>query len=293
MARTSRTRPADVDLTVTGILPLIRSTYPALTRTERLIADSVLEAQDRLMWLSITEFADLAQVSEATIVRFCRKLGLAGFQELKLRIAQQVAGDRPEEPDNDESVWQKVQRKQVGRHQQGVTDTGALLSEAALQEAAHLLVEARRIFCFGTGASHFTAMDAAYQLVRIGLPAEMFGDTHVQAMAAATLTAGDVVVGISASGSTKDTLQAITIAKENGAHVIAITNYRRSPLADLADVVLLAAAETGPLEGGSLVGKVAQLIVLDVLVATLAVMLQARARQALTRTAQAVLDKLL
>jgi DNA-binding MurR/RpiR family transcriptional regulator len=74
---------------------------------------------------------------------------------------------------------------------------------------------------------------------------------------------------------------------------VALTNYRRWPLEALDDVILLAASETGPLEGGSLVGKAAQLMVLDLLVATLVVTMQCQAEQALTRTAQAVLDKLL
>jgi DNA-binding MurR/RpiR family transcriptional regulator len=276
-----------------GVLLTLRSSYPHLTRTERQLAAVVESEADRVVWLSITEFADRAHVSEASIVRFCRKLGLAGFQELKLRLAQEVTGERAPESVAEESPAVRASRRVVERHRQAVGDTGALLSAAALGEAARLLMDARRIFCFGTGASQFTAMDAAYQLVRIGLPAEMFGDTHVQTMAAATLGDGDVVIGISASGSTKDTLQAVRTARDSRARVIALTNYRRSPLAEMADVLLLGAAETGPLEGGSLVGKVAQLVVLDLLVATLVLSMHARAQQAITRTAQAVLDKLL
>jgi DNA-binding MurR/RpiR family transcriptional regulator len=278
------------------LLLIIQSSYPALTRTERRIADRVLADKERLIWLSITEFGDQLGVSDASIVRFCRKIGLAGFQELKLRLAQQsvspLRSDNGPDPD-DEDLVAKVQRKTVERHQRAVSDTAAMVDPKALEKAADLLVDAHRIYCFGTGASQFTAMDAAYQLLRLGLPAEVFGDTHVQAMTASTAGTGDVVVGVSVSGSTKDTLGAVSIARGNGAKVVAVTNYRRSPLAQLADVLLLTASETGPLEGGALTAKVAQLVVLDLLVATLAATMKTRAQQALTRTAQAVLDKLL
>ena len=234
------------------LLLTIQGHYPSLTRTEQRIADTLLADRDRIMWVSISEFGELAQVSDASIVRFCRKIGLKGFQELKLRLAQQSVTAPSVDTEATGPLLSRVRSKVGTRHERAVRDSVALVGERELGQAAEWLMKARRIHCFGTGASQLTAMDASYQLLRIGLPAQAFGDSHVQAMTAATLGDLDVVLGVSVSGSTKDTLSTLTIAHQNGARIIALTNYRRSPLDQLADVVLLAAAEAGPLEGGQL-----------------------------------------
>lgn len=290
--------PEERPRTAPTLLLTVRSLYPSLTRTERRIADRLLDPEGAapIVWWSVTECAEQLQVSEATIVRFCQKLGLKGYQELKLTLAQimgpadasaPVAVDGGEVP-----APQRWYLATAERHQRSVTATAQVLSYEAVEAAARALTSAHHIHCYGIGASGFTAMDAAYQCMRVGLFAQAYTDGHLQAQAAANLTRDDVVLGLSVSGSTKDILDSLHIAREAGARVIALTNYRRSPIVQLADVVLLTSCEYGPLEGGSLSAKSGQLLVLDVLITAVMAQLKDAAYQSRQRTARAVLDKL-
>ena len=287
--------PAEDTKALSPLLLGIRSSYPSLTRTERRIADVVLDPErpQALVRWSVSECAAEIGVSEASIVRFCQKVGLRGYQELKLTLAQMMgSGAEPPSDGVELPVPQRWYQSTAARHQRSLAATLGVLDHDALEAAAQLLVASRLIHCYGIGASGYTAMDAAYQFIRVGLSAQALTDAHVQAMAAANVTAADVVLGISVSGSTKDILTSLAIAKDAGARIIALTNHRRSPITHLADVLLLTSCETGPLEGGSLSTKSGQLLVLDMLLTAVMVQLKDAAYESLQRTARAVLDKL-
>lgn len=161
-----------------------------------------------------------------------------------------------------------------------------------LEKAVDAIINARKIQFYGVGASGYTALDAKYKFMRLGLNVDANLDAHIQAISAVSLTDKDVAVGISFSGSTKDTVETCRLAKEAGAKVIAITNYARSPITSVADIVLLTSAKETPLRSGALTSKIAQLHILDLLYTAVAVKLKDRAVQELNKTAKAVLKKL-
>lgn len=270
----------------------IRSRYPSFTKKERAIADYLNEHEESVIYLNVTQCADAAGVSEASVVRFCQKLGLRGYQELKLMLAQQPKSMEAKANTEEMPSLQRSFAAKTMAYQQLVSNTLGLSSEEHLVEAARTLAQARLIHCYGMGASGYTALDAAYQLSRLGLHAAAFIDPHIQASVAANLSQQDVVLGISVSGSTKDLISSLSVAREYNANIIVITNYQRSPAARLADIVLTAALEVGPLDGGSISSKVAQLVLLDLLVVSIIDRLGLQAQDSLRRTANAVLDKL-
>ena len=272
----------------------LRHLYPSLTSAEKKFIDCVLEAPDESIYLSITEMAERSGISEATIVRLCRKAGLRGYQEFKLRLARdQVI---PEENlhtalSGNEDLNTLVQRI-AQDNAQAISNTTRLVHLPDLARARDSLLSANRIDLIGVGASSFTAMDALYKFRRLGLPVSMAGDNHMQMMSAAMLAPGDAALGISFTGSTRDTVHAMAEAKKAGAVTICLTNYKKSPITQLSDIVLLTAARETPLRSGALTSKIAQLHVLDLLYTYTAMSIRERALQNIQKTAAAVLEQL-
>lgn len=275
-------------------LLMITSIYQSLSNAEQKVADAVLANAESTVYSSITDLAEISEVGETTVIRFCRKLGYHGFQEFKLAIAQdlvsptqQVYG-KIEETDETEVMASKI----MAHNLQTLQDTTTLLNRSDLDRATSALLVGKRLFFFGVGSSGHTASDAQYRFMRLGFDAHCAFDSHIIAMNCALVTSDDVVVGISASGSTKDLVDAIRIAKDNGAFIIALTNHARSPITALANAVLLGASKQSPLQGGAFSSKLAQIHVLDILSTIVSVKRKDTTFSALESTAKAVLEKL-
>ena len=137
-------------------------------------------------------------------------------------------------------------------------DTGALISKDALVQSAELLEKAHQIY--GVAASAIIGEYLTYRLLRMGISAQQFSDMHRAVMNATCLKLG--VIAVSSSGSTKDLLHAVQLGKEHGASIIVLSNTSRSPLATLADQLLVAA---GPLTAGSFHSKISAMLVIELL----------------------------
>ncbi len=273
-----------------NIASLIRSFHPSLTKSEQKVADTVLKDLESVLYYSVTDLADHAEVGETTALRFCRKIGFKGYQEFKLAIAKTVSShhyhaDKDTKPQGmSESIAQYTK--------EAIDETFQMINKKVLEKCLHEINKAKRLYFFGVGTSGLTALDAKSRLIRMGVQSDALIDPHMQAMVAATLGKEDVVIGISVSGSTKDTLDSLAIAKKNKATIIAITYYARSPITNLADYVLLSGGKESPLEGGSLSAKICQLYVIDLLCTGLALKNKGKALKMKELTAQSVVDKI-
>ncbi len=276
-----------------GCLIRIKSAMESLKPSERAVADFVLDNSEQVMHMSISEASQNIGVGESTIIRFCRVLGYKGYQDFKLRLAQDLV-----EPvhyihenvgfgDNSKDLAQKVFQTNL----KAVEDTMRVLDPDMVEVAAKSLTGARRIDIYGVGYSSFTANDAKLKLARLGLIVDAYGDAHLQAMAAVMLTKSDVAIGISHSGSTKDVVDSLTAARKAGAVTIAITNFSPSPITRAADVVLLTAAPESAFGGEILASRIAQLCVVDVLSVTVAITLGEKCLTLIEKTSEAVKKK--
>lgn len=251
-------------------LAKIRSCYNQLTRTEKKVADYVLEHARDVLFMSITELSDACGAGETSIFRFCRTVGLGGYQEFKMQLSLSMQVEEGESavlsgnitPEDDlNTLVQKV----LQVNQKALTETAALLDVEELDRAVDLMVAARRITFFGVGASLTSAMKAANKFLRIEPRVECVNDAHMQAMVASTLESQDVAVVFSYSGSTKDTNAVAQLAHQAGAKVIAITRFQKSPLTEFTDLTLLCGARESPLQGGSASADIAQSFLVDLL----------------------------
>ncbi len=130
-------------------------------------------------------------------------------------------------------------------------------------QSAELLEKIHQV-C-GVAANAIIGEYLAYRLLRMGISAQQFRDMHRAVMNATSLKLGDVVIAVSSSGSTKDLLHAVQLGKEHGASIIVLSNTRRSPLATLADQLLVAAKPAGPLTAGSFHSKISAMLVIELL----------------------------
>ena len=276
-----------------GCLIRIKSAIESFKPSERAVADFVLQNPERVMHMSISEASQNIGVGESTIIRFCRVLGYKGYQDFKLRLAQDLVEPVHHIHENVSfgDSAKDLANKVFQTNRQAVDDTMRSLDPEMVDVAAKLLAGARRVDIYGVGYSSFTAQDAKLKLARMDLMVDSFGDAHLQAMAAALLRKGDVAIGISHSGSTTDVADALASAQRNGATTIAVTNYSPSPITKFADIVLLTAAPESAFGGEVLTSRIAQLCVIDVLSVSVAITLGEKCLEFIEKTSEAVKKK--
>ena len=216
----------------TGCLIRIRSAYPSMAKVHRRIADRILSIPRGIVTMPVTELAELAGASEASVVLFCKKLGYRGFQHLKFVLSEEVfaasSSDIHEEIDRRDEV-PVIIKKVFNTSIQALRDTMRILDQSALQTAAEAILAANRVLIVGVGISGMIAEDFWMKLFRINRNVAFYNDHTWMRMAAAIAGPGDLVFAISHSGSTKPVIDALTVAKGRGARTIGLTNYMNSP----------------------------------------------------------------
>jgi DNA-binding MurR/RpiR family transcriptional regulator len=276
--------------TRTTVLARLATLARELRETERKIADYVLAHPAEIVHLSITELADVTETSEASVIRFARRLGFPGYAALKINLALEL--ERQGSPLASDlgsgTDVGTIKRRILQANVDSLNDAAQLLDDEAIARAVEAMTRARRIEVFGVGSSGALAQEAYATFVQHGLAIHAVVDPHLQVISAVHLGPGDVAFGISASGSTRDTVEALECAHEVGATCICLTRYARSPITRIADITLIAPARAATVGGHQLVGRVAQLAVIDVLAAAIALDHQRNGLQPLDRSRRAV-----
>lgn len=252
-----------------NVFTKINREYYQLTGAEKKIADYILSQRQDCQYMSISELAEVAEVAEATVSRFCRRLGYRGYSAFKLAVAGASAGQRPVNPLYGEILAEdnvgEMCRKICAADVDAITQTLAMIDPAAITAAADLLLGADQVLCMGLGGSMILATEAAH-LFSTALPNfYAVEDSHHQAIRAAMLTSRDAVLYFSYSGSTRDMVELLKLARERGAGTVLITRFPKSLGAALADIVLECGAKEGPLQMGSIAARMGPLYLTDVL----------------------------
>ncbi|MBR3966320.1 MAG: MurR/RpiR family transcriptional regulator [Clostridia bacterium] len=243
----------------------IKMLYDEMGKAERQIADWIFENPGKIISLSIVELAELCRCSEATIVRFSKRLGLSGYQELKISLASEGGSSYISSSITADDPPFTMYEKICNDIYLSFEKTKKSLKTEALELACKKITEAKRIVIFGLGNSASIAIDASHKFLRAGLNSVAYSDNHMQVIAASHLGEGDVVIGISHSGSSKDIVEALKIAKEHGATTIAITNSGKSPLLKQSDIVLATSSNETEYNILALSSRIAQLAIIDTL----------------------------
>lgn len=223
--------------------------------------------------LSITDLADRAGTSAASVTRFCRMIGYRGYSQLRVGIAEDVGRGganaawiadigRSFGPDDPPEV---IRNALLNTHVSSLQATVDLLDMRAAMRVASAIVSARHLDVYGVGGSALTALETEARLYRIGINVHTWAEVHNGLTSAAILDHRCVAIGISNTGRTDETIHMLSVAKASGAHTVAITANPDSPLARLADDVLIAASPDGYLQPADLSARHCQLFVVDLL----------------------------
>ena len=241
-------------------------------KTERKIAAYLLENFDKSLHSTLLELADGIGVSDASIVRFCKSIGYTGFQEYKINAAMQcVPEPRLYNPslsvdDSPAELCNKI----FAIESSALEQTKQELDIKVMNEVADLLINAKRINLVGTGGSAISARDFQHKLLKIGVRAELQEDKDLQLMSASLLTENDVLFAISHSGSNLHVAETIDLAKKQNAKVVTLTMKSKNVVVEKADYPLYVVSEKTIFESESFSARLAQLAMLDCLVALMA-----------------------
>ncbi len=253
-----------------GIFEKLSHEYYNLTAAEKKVADYILAHQQQTQFLSISQLAEAGNVAEATVSRFCRRLGYSGYNAFKLAVANSAAQQGPWSNPlsgqvRDEDSLEDVCGKLYSANVEAMTQTMAIIRPDDIRRAADLLERAERVLCMGQGGSMIIAEEAAHLFSTVSGKFLSVTDGHSQAVAVTMLKPGDVVLYFSYSGSTVDMMQTMKLARRYGARIILFTRFPKSPGAELSHMVLPYSSTESPLQMGSIPVRIAQLYLLDVL----------------------------
>lgn len=258
-----------------NLLVKIRESLCDLGEKDKSIAQFILEREDEVTRLTISQIALGCDVSQAAVVRFCKLFGSEGFKDFRHRLTNDILeqAKKPQIPNpciatdltGNEDILSIAERI-TAHNMRSIQETADLLNKQELERAIDLLESAFRIDFIGYGASGLVAMDAHQKFLRIGKVCNASQDSHVQMTLASSLRPGDVAVVISYSGKTRDAIENATVAKQRGASVIALTKYGSdNPLAKLGDVVLYTTSAEAAYRSSATSSRIAQLTIIDIL----------------------------
>ncbi len=241
----------------------IQILYNEMGKAEKRIADWIQQNPGKIIALSIVELAEQCGCSEATIVRFSKRLGLNGYQDLKISLAAEggtsFINNNILKNDSAYNMYEKV----CNDIYCSLEMTKKSLKSESLASAAEKLCNAEKIAIFGLGNSASVAMDASHKFLRAGLNAVAYSDNHMQVIAASHLSQNDIAIAISHSGSSKDIVEALKIAKEHGAFTITLTNKGKSPIDKYSDIILSTSSKETQYNILALNSRIAQLAIID------------------------------
>ncbi|OAA27118.1 transcriptional regulator [Kosmotoga arenicorallina S304] len=274
------------------IFDKIIDVYDSFTKTEKKIADYVMKKPQKVLELSISDLCnEVGAKSEASVVKFYRKIDLESFQQFKVLLAQNIANDPVQLLYEDVSLDDDVNsivEKTFKASARAVLDSLKKLDIKALEKAVELFSKASFVIFFGYGASAAVALDAYHKFVRIGKKSIFSNDSHINAMQLAQCGPDDLFVVISHSGETKELIELVDQALENGIKVVGITGNPHSTIARKVTVCLSTFTREMRFRTDAMTSRIAQLTILDSIYTCLAVKNVDYSTKALNRSKLAV-----
>jgi len=276
---------------IMNTLELIKKNLDTFSKSERKVAEAILASPQTAIHSSIANLAKIAEVSEPTVNRFCRRLDTKGFPDFKLRLAQSLANGTPyvnrnvNENDGPEAYTSKIFESTMACL--NVAKNG--LDTKLINRAVDVLTQANKISFFGLGASSSVAHDALNKFFRFNIPVSCFDDIVMQRMSCINSSEGDVIVLISHTGRTKPLVEIAQLARENDAFVIALTALN-SPLAEQSNLVLSLGVPEDTDIYMPMSSRIAQLVLIDVLTTGFTLRRGAKFRDNLKRVKAGIKD---
>lgn len=251
----------------------IRSGYGDMRKSEQRAADYILDHLNHVRELSLDRLANEAEVSQPTVIRMLKALGFKGYREFRDQLLREYARDEEGEgrttplygyPLHKGERLEDIPRNMTAMTERMLQETLKNFSVKTYKQIVEVLKHARIIDIYSVENSEVTAQDFVAKLLYLGFSCRNFGDHYYQRIAAGSLTSEDVAVGISYSGSSKDTVDVMKTAKKAGATTIVLTNFKDSPISRYADYLICTSQEQ-LFYGDAIFSRASQLLIVDMI----------------------------
>lgn len=245
---------------------LVKSYYEDLSKSEKKVADYLIENMDTASFLSIKDVAAASETSIATISRLSKKLGFKNYQELRLLLnSSQNTNDHFFSVDNidkDDSLV-NIAKTAFLTGINSLKSTQAVLNNDELEKTVELLERSSSCGLFGFGGSSVVTLNAYHRFIRTSIKCIYSQDFHMQLMNASNMTSDDCALIVSHTGKNRDILQIVELLKQNDVPIIAITSNASSPLAQVSDITLISISDETKYRPEAVSSLVAQIILVD------------------------------
>ena len=247
------------------LLVKIKFLLPSLPRAERDFAKALLESPEAIVEMTLAVAARESGSSEASIIRFCKRLGLDGYSALKKSFEKALddevyQAESVDQNDDIHSILQKVYNSNVQTLQNTM-----VLSNDGYEQAVDALVHAKSVHFFGVGDANAACQFTYIKYTKLGIPCSAHSDVMMQYIVAENMGPGDVAIAVSYEGRSRNVNQALKIAKENGATTICITRRNKSPMLKYVDIPLFVSVSDLSIGWETATRRLAEQFVLDVL----------------------------
>ena len=255
-----------------SVISKMKEMQSELTAKEKKISKYILQHLDKIVYMNTYQIADKCKVSQASVVRFAKKLGYSGFPEFKISFGRDMGRRDVEEKIN--FIYEDIQetddlddliKKIVYANSNIIQDTYSILDTNTVKEAVEIIKNARKIFILGAGYSGIVAKDFHYKLGELGMNSIYEADYHIQLASISTLNENDVVFVISQGGKTVDIYNLVKEAKKRKVKIISVTQMSSNPIRDLADIKISTIMEKNNFRSTALSSRIAQLTIIDII----------------------------
>lgn len=250
------------------ILVKIRLVVLSLPRAEKAIAEALVEHPEAITYMTLSEISRESGSSEASVIRFCKRMGFGGYSALQREIKEAIEEENvmPLEDlkiSNEDNLYE-ITRKVYQSNVQTLTDTMVLIDEQC-DRALEALLSAKSIHFFGAGDAYAVCQLSYMKFKRLGIPCSAEGDVMLQMITASNMSKGDVAIAISYDGRSKNVVEALRIAKKMGATTISVTKKNKTPLLRYTDIRLFIAVNDLSFDREKVTRRVADQFIMDVL----------------------------
>lgn len=257
-----------------NIFYLIRSSIDSCSPSERCVADFILRSPEIAMTCGVAEMAQKSGTSTAAVVRLCKRMQLGGFHNLKMMLARDYYAISEEKPlpsfeFTKETPTSEIMHNIIKASLENFENCEKLMNPDAIEAAADAIIKARAVHLCGLGASGVVAMDLHQKLSRLGIASTYNEDPHLQITRAAIISNQDVLICFSYSGETREVIHCAKLAANANAPTISITRAGPSPLQKVCMHNLVVPSNESLLRTGATLSRFSELLVVDVLYATI------------------------
>lgn len=214
-----------------NIICEIQQKYNNFSDKEKDIADYILNQADMIKNINITELAKLIGTSGSTITRFSKKIGCDSFVDMKMKINSSTSDNEAADSDN---IFSNV----YIHYNEVIERTNSLIDKSAIFNIVEEIKNANKIYLYGVGSSGLTATEMMQRLIRMGFNIHCISDSHMMIINSSIACPGDLVLGLSISGETKEVVNALKVSKKNGAKTACITSFDKSSITEFSDIIL-------------------------------------------------------